>query len=168
MIKEQTTEKNDIEYGYQVMYDESNSRLQEQYESIKTLRGISIAFFGFSSLLISLSNPIDLIDPLYPNITCQNLLVIGALIFYLLLIIFCLFVIYPAEMKGPVSPTLEELAKAFGNKTKVEVLKQRVINCLYAIELNEKTLTMRKNLTTFSAFAFILSFVMLMASRCVF
>lgn len=137
--------------GYEVSFADMQHHLEQQYRAIEAVKSTTQHILAAASLIVALVGALQLfyarVDSGY--LILYNLLIWLTMILYIALIGCCVFVLQPAQMRGPIKADWDDLYEGYvGQEDDLDVLKQRLSNYLNAMRLNEPIIDRRRKLTT--------------------
>ncbi len=135
---------NSDNYDYTVMLDEAQKYYEVQIRSFEILRKHAETVLGIASVLISLFATFGITNILCHKFDIHTLIIIAITLFYGFLIAKSLATVLPGLIQYPIAPTAKSYAKAFLNKNKLNIIKQKLSDYLSVIIENEKILRERR------------------------
>jgi len=135
--------KND-NYDFTTMLEEAQKYYDAQIRSFDVLRDHGKTVLGTASVLVSLFAIFGTTNLSNQNSIFYALIIASIAVLYGWLMFKSLLASIPKNIHYPIDATEQEYAKAYLNKNKKDIIKQRIANYLNIIEKNEKFLAERR------------------------
>lgn len=134
--------------GYQVSIEEMRFKLSEQYHSLEVFKKFGEQMVSIASLVMVIGSSLQIFNAtVTSNRLIFNVLIVVAMILYLLLIGFSLYLSNPVKVKGPTPANWDELYEGFiAVPDNIAIQRKLISNYLEAIQKNEPILNDRKYL----------------------
>lgn len=157
--------------GYRTALEEMQLLLEHQYERLKEAKSTARTILISGSFIVAIIGTLQIFNEKpEPFLQMWYEISIGiAITLYLLLIGFCVWILLPAEIWTPIKGEFEVLYDAFiGKRSEMEILDQQLLQRLIAIEKNEPTIRLKKDLSIAAGVCLALIVVILMGINIVF
>ena len=137
--------ENEIEFqneedGLKIAIEEMKKNLTAQFEGLDAIKISARTIFGAGSLIISIISAFEL------GKMKQSWYLLLFLIFYILLVILCIYILSPVKMDLPVKSDWDEIYESFMGE-KIPVLRTWLYSYINTIQKNKTILTIRAYLT---------------------
>ena len=129
--------KKDDHYDFEIMLQEAQNYFNAQIRTFDVFRDHGKTVLGASSVVVSLFAVFGTSITLGKSALEYALIVIAIAIMYGWLMFNSLLAAIPKTFNYPIEASEQEYAKAFLNKSKKDIVKQRLANYLNVIEKNE-------------------------------
>lgn len=139
------SEQND-DYDFTIMLEEAQNYFNAQIRSFDIFRDHGKTILGTSSILVSLFAVFGVTNISSKGTIFYIVAVILIAILYGILMFKSLLASVPKTFHYPIEPSEKEYAKAFLNKSRKDIIKQRIANYLDIIEKNEIYIKERREL----------------------
>ncbi len=143
----------DRQYGLDVILSEVSAALADMNASIKALKDSAVTIFSSGSLVVAIMGAFQIFDrtvlPQYEVL--YKILTFASVALYLPLLGFSLTTILPITIETPIKPQWDELHDAYWDKTKIYIIRKRIISYTNAIERNAKVIKRHKSYVVWSA-----------------
>jgi hypothetical protein len=137
----------------QVSIEEMSELLDKQFDSMEAIKTTARTIFGSASLVTSILGAFKLTTIIIVEDYAKyfNIGIVISMVLYVILIVCCIFILLPINMKLPIEANWKVLRDAFVGKEERDILKMQLSAYLNAISHNDKLINSKKKLATIAS-----------------
>ena len=138
------------EEGLEIAIEEALRELDRQHEGVNALNAKARSLLSATSMILALVGILQLILTADRSQAFRK--IFGVAIFlYAVLVALSAMIQQPIKLKGPIKAEWDTISIAFAWPRRIEMLEQRLINTLNAIDHNEKPIARKRLAASFAS-----------------